>query len=120
MESFDVTDSIKKWVSIDNRIKEQNSIVKALREERDSVRTSLDNYFQNENQNNVTIQITDGKLRYCETKQTSPLTLKYVEECLNDVLQNETVVQQCMQHIKTNRSVKVVRDIKRTYTKTDE
>lgn len=120
MAHNEVSDSIKEWVEIDNRIKEQNNIMKRLREQRNSLTSKIDTYFKGINENKVTIQITDGKLRYHETKTTAPLTLKYVEDCLNDVLQNDTAVYHCMQHIKSNRSIKVVRDITRTYTKKQE
>ena len=62
---------------------------------------------------NATVQISDGKLRFVTSKITSPLTFKYVEKSLGEVIKNQTQVKQIVEYLKQHRDVKVVPEIKR-------
>lgn len=106
-------ENIKKWVWIDNQLKTVNERAKVLRDEKNTMEETIMNYVETNNLSNATINITDGKLRFVSTKQTAPLTLKYVEECLSKCISNPLQVKQVMQVIKDNREVKYSADIKR-------
>lgn len=108
-------EQIKSWVNLDNQIKILNEKLKDLRTQRNDVNDEIMDYVETENLNNATVQISDGKLRFIESKQTTPLTLKFVKDCLSKCIPNETDVEKIMQFIKESRSVKVVNDIKRSY-----
>jgi hypothetical protein len=109
-------ENIKKWVSIDNQLKTLSDKTKELRETKNNTEQLILEYVETKNMKNATVNISDGKLRFVETKQTAPLTLKYVEECLNDCVKNDEQVAAIMKHIKESREIKYVPDIKRTYT----
>ena len=106
-------ENIKKWVWIDNQLKSVNERVKVLRDEKNTMEETIMTYVETNNLSNATINITDGKLRFVSSKQTAPLTLKYVEECLGKCISNPAQVKQVMQVIKENREVKYSADIKR-------
>ena len=106
-------ENIKKWVWIDNQLKSVNDRAKQLRDEKNTMEETIMTYVETNNLSNATINITDGKLRFVSTKQTAPLTLKYVEECLAKCISNPSQVKQVMQVIKENREVKYSADIKR-------
>jgi len=106
---------IKTWVSIDNQLKSVNEKAKLLRESKNNTEEVILDYVETKKMNNATVNISDGKLRFVSTKQTPPLTLKYVEECLTNCIKNESQVTLIMNHIKESRQVKYVQDIKRTY-----
>jgi hypothetical protein len=108
-------ENIKKWVSIDNQLKTLNEKTKELRESKNNTEQIILEYVETKNMSNATVNITDGKLRFVSTKQTSPLTLKYVEDCLTNCIKNEEQVKRIMEYIKEQREVKYVPDIKRTY-----
>jgi len=63
-----------------------------------------------------TIQISDGKLKFVQLKETQPLTFKYLETCLKEIIKNEEQVNKIVDYIKNKREVKYVADIKRFYT----
>ena len=105
--------NIKKWVSLDNQIKSMNDKIKNMRDEKNSTEESILEYIETNNLKNATINISDGKLRFTTTKQTPPLTLKYVEECLLKCIQNEEQVTALMKVIKDSREFKYTPDIKR-------
>jgi len=105
--------NIKKWVSLDNQIKSMNDKIKNMRDEKNSTEESILEYIETNNLKNATINISDGKLRFTTTKQTPPLTLKYVEECLLKCIQSEEQVTAVMKVIKDSREFKYTPDIKR-------
>ncbi len=106
---------IKSWVNLDNQLRILNEKIKDVRVQRNDVNSEIIQHVQTENLNNATVQISDGKLRFVESRQTTPLTLKYVKECLDHCISSERDVENIMQYIKESRSVKIINDIKRTY-----
>jgi len=72
--SFD--NQIQQWVSIDNQIKLLNEKMKDLRNKKNELSNNITNYAESNNLSNSTIEIGDGKLKFINTKQTEPRTLK--------------------------------------------
>ena len=104
---------IQQWVSIDNQLKVINEKAKELREKRNTLTENITNYAQHNNMYNSTIQISDGKLKFANTKVTAPLTFKYLEKTLGEVIKNESQVKTIIEHLKQKREVKNVSEIKR-------
>ena len=67
------------------------------------------------NLQNSVVKISDGKLKFTMVKQTNPLTLKYVDECLGKCIKNPEQVKLIMNYIKDSRNSKIIPDIKRFY-----
>ena len=107
--------SIQSWVELDNELKKLNDTVKELRTRKNDVEDKIMGYVENNEMNNSVDNISDGKLKFCETKQTSPLTLGFLEKCLSEVIANQSQVKQIMDYIKSKRETKVVPEIKRYY-----
>ena len=108
-------ESIKNWVTTDNKIRSLNEQLKGLREERNSANDAIMTYVETNKLANATVKISDGKLRFTSARQTAPLTLKYLNECLTKCIQNEEQVGLIMKYIKESRNVKYIPDIKRSY-----
>jgi hypothetical protein len=104
---------IQQWVSIDNKIRLLNDQIKELREKKLKLSDNLNDYAKENNLSNATIQISDGKLKFASTKVQSPLTFKYLEKSLGEIIKNENQVKQIVEYIKNKREVKVVPEIKR-------
>ena len=104
---------IQQWVQIDNQVKKLNEQIKQLRDQRNSLETNLTNYVKSNNMSDKTIKIENDKLKFVDTKVPEPLTFKYLEKTLGEIIKNETQVQLIMEHIKQKRTVKVVPEIKR-------
>ena len=109
--SFD--QQIKEWIQLDNQLKILNEKVKEIREKRHG----LNNYIieQVSKNNNLKNQITlpDGKIKFAQTNLAAPLTFKYVEKCLGEVIRNENQVKQIIDYIRSKREIKSVYEIKR-------
>jgi hypothetical protein len=106
-------ENIKKWVALDNQLKTLNEKTKQVRDDKNNLEEGIMTYVETNKLSNATVNISDGKLRFVSSKQTAPLTLKYVEECLSKCIGNESQVTQIMKVIKESRDVKYTADIKR-------
>jgi hypothetical protein len=106
-------ENIQKWVSIDNQIKLVNEKLKELREKKNDLTHDIIEHAEENEMMNLNIQISDGKLKFAQTRVSEPLTFKYLEKSLSEIIRNETQVKQIIEHIKKNRQIKVVQELKR-------
>jgi hypothetical protein len=112
--SFD--NEIQQWLQIDNQIKKLNEQSKLLREQRNTLESNLTNYAKINNFTDKTIKVNNNKIKFIDTKIPEPLTFKYLEKTLGEIIKNESQVNVIMEHIKQKRSIKVVPEIKRFYS----
>jgi|UniRef100_A0A6C0DF37 hypothetical protein len=105
--------NIQKWVSLDNKIKILNDNLNQLREQRAELSKSLYTYAERNNLNNANIQISDGKLKFVTSKVSNPLSFKYVEKSLGEIISNEEQVKKIVNYLKENREFKNVQELKR-------
>lgn len=108
--------NIKSWVSLDNQIKQQNEKIQLLKEERSEIGNSINRFIEDKNLQNAVVQISDGKLRFTTTKIAQPLTFKYIEQCLGEIIKDVDQVDKIINYIKSKREIKLNSDIKRTYS----
>lgn len=105
--------NIQQWISIDNQIKQLNEKIKDLRDKKTIVGKQIcDHAFSNE-LSNSTIKMGETKLKFTNTKITEPITFKYLENTLKEVIKNENQVNILLDHLKQKRSFKIVQEIKR-------
>jgi len=107
---------IQQWVNIDNQLKILNEKVYELREKRHNLCENLTSHIHTNNMSNASIQISDGKLKFVTTKTTAPITFKYLEKSLGEIIKNEHQVKQIIEYLKQHREVKLIPEIKRTFT----
>lgn len=106
---------IQKWVEIDNKIKKINAELKTSREMKNDLETSIMTTVNNKKLLNTTLSLPDGRLRFVETKTTNPISLTFVEQCLNTLIPNKSQVQHILKYIKEKREIKINSEIKRYY-----
>jgi len=104
---------IQQWVQLDNQIKQLNEKVREIRDKRNTLEQNIVNYASSNNLSNSTVKISDGRLRFTNTRVPEPLTFKYLEKTLSEVIKNESQINLIMEHIKQKRAVKIVPEIKR-------
>ena len=113
--SNEFTNMIKEWVTIDNELRELNIKSKSLREKKNNVNNNVINYIETNNLDNAIIKISDGTLKFNYTNISQPLTFKYINECLSDIINDKNQVEAIINYIKNKRNVKSIMDIKRNY-----
>lgn len=106
---------IQKWVQIDNQLKQLNDKVKELRDAKSELCKNITTHVSQNNLSAATIQISDGQLKFMETRVAAPLTFKHLEKCLAEIINNETQVKQIVDYVKQNREIKTSPEIKRVY-----
>lgn len=104
---------IQQWVQLDNQLKKLNDQVKQLREQRNTLETNITNYAKTNNITDTVIKVNNDKLKLVDTKVVEPLTFRYLEKTLGEIIKNESQVNLIMEHIKQKRSFKIVPEIKR-------
>ena len=109
-------ENIQKWVSLDNQLRSLHDKTKQLREDKNNLEDGIIKYVDAHNLQNSVFKLSDGKLKFTMVKQTNPLTLKYVDECLGKCIKNPEQVKLIMNYIKESRNSKIIPDIKRFYT----
>jgi predicted transcriptional regulator len=107
--------TIQNWVELDNELKKLNEKTKDIRTRKNDIEDKIMTYVEDNNMNNNVVNITDGKIKFCEVKQTQPLTLGFLEKCLSEVIANQSQVKQIVDYIKSKRETKIVPEIKRYY-----
>ena len=105
--------NIQKWVSLDNKIKILNENLNELREQKSELSKSIFSFAEKNNLQNANVQISDGKLKFVTTKVSTPLSFKYVEKSLGEVIPNNDQVKKIVDYLKRNRDIKSVQEIKR-------
>lgn len=113
MEKFQ--ENIKKWVQIDSQLKIIHEKTKELRTQRNELSDGIFHFVEDNGLSSSTINISDGKLKFALTKQTAPITLGFLKTCLGEIIDNDEQVSRIMDHIKKQREVKMIPDIKRYY-----
>ena len=105
--------NIQKWVAVDNQLKSLNDKMKTLRETRNTLSVDITNYAEKNKLSNSTVNIGDEKLKFVNTKVQAPLTFKFLEKTLGEVIRNEIQAKIIVDQIKDKREIKIVPEIKR-------
>ena len=106
---------IQKWIEMDNKIKKINSELKTSRELKNDLETSIMETVNNKKLLNTSLSLPDGRLRFVETNTTNPISLTFIEKCLNELIPNKSQVQHILKYMKDKREIKTNPEIKRYY-----
>ena len=106
---------VYKWIEMDNKIKKINADLKTLREGKNDIETSIMEIVNNKKLLNTSLALPDGRLRFVETKTTNPISLTFIEKCLNELIPNKSQVQHILKYMKDKREIKTNPEIKRYY-----
>ncbi len=107
--------NLQKWVLIDNQLKTLGDKVKELRDQKNEISEEINEYIETNDLTNKTVKLNDGQLKFGKVKETQPLTFKYLETCLNEIINNEEQVKKIIEYVKNKRESKYVPEIKRIY-----
>ena len=98
---------IKQWVAVDNQLKVLNDKMKNLRETRNVLSGNITDYAKKNNLSG-SVNIGDEKLKFVDTKVQAPLTYKFLEKTLGEVIRNDIQAKLIVDQIKDKRESKTV------------
>jgi hypothetical protein len=110
-------ENIKKWVSIDTQIKTINERTKKARHFKNELLSEIYNYVETNSCEDTKIEISDGSLKFSEKREYQPISFKYVEDCLDKIINDKKQIEYIMNTLHDNREVKISKEIKRFYSK---
>jgi uncharacterized membrane protein YgaE (UPF0421/DUF939 family) len=105
-------EDIKQWITLNNELKIMNEKINVLRERKNNLCKKIYNYANNNRLVDNFIPLTNGKIKITTINVTQPLTFKYIEKSLGEIIKNENQIKQIVNHIKEKREIKLVPDIK--------
>lgn len=122
MENF--KDNIKQWVELDNasnRYKIKMDELKKKKEEFDMERNKVgDNilsFMENNKLEDNEIIISDGKIKYQQSKSSTSISQKFIIERLKEYFKDEEKAKEVTQFIYSGREVSYTPVLKRTRAK---
>tara|TARA_A100001011_G_C14143701_1_gene770897 strand:+ start:649 stop:975 length:327 start_codon:yes stop_codon:yes gene_type:complete len=101
---------IKDWVILDNKIRLLNQELKEYRNEKKKLTERI--YEINTNNYN-NIKISDGRLKFVNTKINNTLSYKFIKKCLEECINDENKIKEIINLMKEKRDFKYVQEIKR-------
>jgi|UniRef100_A0A6C0IMN2 hypothetical protein len=107
-----LNDTVTKWILIDNKIQELNAELKQLRHDKNILESALTNYAKDNDMENTTVKVNNNKIKFSVTKTVEPITFKYLERNLCNIIKSEEQLQKTMEYLKDNREVKQTYSVK--------
>jgi hypothetical protein len=125
--------NIQEWVTLDNEHKALNNRLKLVRERKHLLEERLFEHEQFASLTNslsssplsssplsssplskdISIHISDGILKFTNTKITAPLTFTYIKQTLGEIIKNKEQIETILSYLKSKRETKIVPEIKR-------
>ena len=121
---MNIEDKIKRWVVLDNQLKQLQKQIQLLKDEKNDLTNNLIEHFDNNNKKYPIINISDGKLTFIQIKQPNALSYKFLEQCFTNYFNNVNAnvnasnsnnTTSLLDYIKLKRTYSVNKTIKRVY-----
>ena len=115
-----IEDKIKRWVVLDNQLKQLQNQIQLLKDEKNDLTNNLIEHFDNNNKKYPIINISDGKLTFIQVKQPNALSYKFLEQCFSNYFNsnsnsNSNSSSLLIDYIKSKRTYSLNKAIKRVY-----
>lgn len=104
---------IEEWVILDNQLKIINDKIKNIRERKNIIAKNVLSHVEENHLTNANIKTKDARIKFVTTNITPPITFKYLETCLQEIIKNETQVKKIIEYVKLRREIKHTIEIKR-------
>jgi hypothetical protein len=105
---------LREWVEYDNQQQVLNEKLNEIRAKKKDISEEI---FELTNNTDIKVKMNEEKIHITKTNVQQPLTFKYLQSSLSNIIKNESQLEQTMRYIKENREVKVVSEIKRILPK---
>lgn len=112
-ETNELQNYIQKWVAVDNQLILLQEKTKKMREWKKKLTEKITGELQEKGWENKIFEIPDGELKLQEKNEYSTLSFGYIEECLSELIPDETQVDFVMDYLREHREMKTVMDIRR-------
>ena len=114
-ELEDIKLNMQEWIEVDKKIQSLNAQMKELKVQKQSLNEVIIESLETENLTNTSFRFDDIKLNYCTKKQTSPITINYLETKLKEIISDEDQANLILKYIIENRKQTIKRELKSSF-----
>jgi len=112
----ELAEKVRRWTTLDTMLKRIGEKTKEMRAEKQGLTEAICDVMQMNNLQRKKIAIQDGEIRMAEKNEYTPLSYGYLEECLGEIIEDESQVEYIIQYLKDHRETKTSYDLRRTYS----
>lgn len=106
--------SIREWVSIDDKIRAAKEVVKQLQNQKNEISEDITIYIESNGLDDQIIGIGDGKLKLATSKTSQPVNRNYIESKLTQYFKSNSEAKKIVSFLFDNRETTEKRVLKRT------
>ena len=104
---------VQKWVLVDNQLQILLEKTKTMREWKKKLTDKIVETMQEKGIEHKILSIPDGELTLQEKKEYTCLSFGFLEECLQDMIQDEAKIEEIMDFVREKREIKITKEIRR-------
>jgi len=104
---------IAKWIQVEDEIKKYNVHLSKLRETRTQLNTQIAKQLIDTKKQDAIIRTSNCNLRLYNTKISSPISFKYLEQTLPDLIDDDGQIKQIIKYLKSKRNVKITTELRK-------
>jgi len=93
---------MEQFIQIDTKIKELNDQLRKLREKRNLLEAHI-----------IKNNIQHAKCKIIETRHAEPVTFRYLERSLGEIIPDKQQLQKVIDHVKQRRQITINKEVKR-------
>lgn len=97
---------IQKWVDCDNQVLKHKDTIKDVVEQKKELEDDILRYVEDNKYDKLTINITDGNIKFSKRNTTQALTLKLLRSLFETYTGTEIDVEDLMKHVSSGMQVK--------------
>jgi len=104
---------VYEWIMVDNELKDLATKMQTLKERKQLLHIKIITAAKETDNMRTILESRKGNIRINEYKTYSPLTIKYVEARLQELIQNPSHAKSILDYLKRKRDIKSFLEIKR-------
>lgn len=106
---------MQEWIAVDKQIQILNAQMKELKNQKQNLNEVIVESLEEQNLTDTSFRFDDVKLNYSTKKQTSPITINYLETKLKEIISDEDQANLILKYIIENRKQTVKRELKSSF-----
>lgn len=102
---------LHQWILADNEIQLLNEKIKQVRDRKNKLSQQILYYAKEKHVDSF--KIGSEKIKFTTSNVYQPITLKYLDTCLKNIIKNEDQASKIIDYIRSKRDIKTTFEIKR-------
>ena len=96
--------ALQKWLSLEETIINYNIQIKKIKEQKNALEQKLINFIESNNLKNTQFSIDNNTINYAVTNTNASLSIKLIEEVLNETVSDKNLKTRIISNINTKKT----------------